>query len=208
MKDAFDLIKNIVFDMGGVLLDFNPTASLKKYFSDDNDIKLLLKEIFSGSDWAKLDKGTMTVEGAVENACKRLPERLHANIRLLMEHWADEMPPVEKMLPLVRELKQKGYGIYLLSNAPLNFHTYRHRIPGVAYFDGFIVSSDWLVVKPERRIYEILFEQFSLVPEECFFIDDLQVNIEGAQAAGMGGYCFDHGDITILREAMKDAGIL
>jgi len=194
--------------MGGVLLDFNPTVSLKKYFKDKNDITLLINEVFSGPDWAKLDRGTITVEGAVERACNRLPERLHANIRLLMENWADEMPPVEQMLPLVQELKRKGYGIYLLSNAPLNFHTYRHRIPGVAYFDGFIVSSDWLVVKPERRIYEILFEQFSLIPEECFFIDDLLANIEGAEAAGMGGYCFDHSDVAVLRKALKNAGIL
>lgn len=194
--------------MGGVLLDFNPSVSLRKYFTDEEDISLLFKEIFLGPDWSKLDRGTLTVEEAVERACQNLPERLHAPIRLLMDNWAQEMPPIEKMYPLVEELKSKGYKIYLLSNAPLNFHTYRQKIPGVEFFDGFIVSSDWLTVKPERRIYEILFEQFSLVPQECYFIDDLKVNIEGAAAAGMNGHCFDHGDVDILREALLHEGIL
>lgn len=202
------MVKNIIFDMGGVLLDFNPSASLKKHFTNENDIDLLLKEVFTNADWADLDRGTLTVEEAVDRACERLPERLHSPIRFLMENWAEEMAPFEKMYPLVETLKNKGYGIYLLSNAPLNFHTYRHRIPGVAFFDGFIISSDWLVLKPERRIYEILFEQFSLAPEECYFVDDLRVNIEGAAAAGMNGHCFDHGDVNILWEALRQEGIL
>lgn len=202
------MIKNIIFDMGGVLLDFNPMVSLNKYFTDENDIALIYKEVFVNSDWAELDRGTFTIEEAVDRSCERLPRRLHAPVRTLLENWAKEMPPFENMRPLVEGLKNKGYGIYLLSNAPLNFHTYRQRIPGVEFFDGFIISSDWLTIKPERRIYEILFEQFSLVPEECYFIDDLRVNIKGAATVGMNGHCFDHGNINILREAMKEAGIL
>ncbi len=202
------MIKNIVFDMGGVLIDFNPEASLKKVFPDEHDRNLIYNEFFSGEDWPKLDRGTITVEQALNRAFIKLPERLHIPVRRLMENWADEMPPKEEMRPLVRELKEKGYGIYLLSNAPLNFPLYRHKIPGIEHFDGEIVSSDWLCLKPERRIYEILFEQFSLEPEECFFVDDLRVNIEGAAAAGMSGHCFDHGDVNILREALKREDIL
>lgn len=207
-KEYLNLIKNIIFDMGGVLIDFNPSVSLRKFFADENDIKLILKEFFGGPDWPELDRGTMTVELAVERAFLRIPERLHATVRRLMENWADEMPPIETMRPLVLELKAKGYGLYILSNAPLNFKNYRNRIPGVECFDGFIVSSDYLTVKPEPRIYEILFETFSLVPGECFFIDDVQANIYGAAAVGMKGLCFDHRDVNILREALKQEGIL
>jgi len=201
------LIKNIIFDMGGVLIDFNPRFSLRKFITDENDVDLILKEIFRHPDWAKLDRGTLTVEEAVESACGRLPERLHDLLRRLLANWADEMPPITEMFPLVKELKSNGYGIYLLSNAPLNFHTYRGNIPGVEFFDGFVVSSDWLCVKPEPRIYEVLFEQFSLNPRECFFVDDMAENIAGAAAAGMPGHCFDHGDVNKLREALAAAGI-
>jgi len=194
--------------MGGVLVDFNPDVSLRKYFTDENDFALLKKEIFSGPDWAMLDRGTLTIEEGIDRACSRIPARFHTSVRKMLENWADEMPPTEQMLPLVREIKNAGYGIYLLSNAPLNFPTYRDRIPAFAYFDGFIVSADHLTLKPERRIYEILFETFSLIPAECFFIDDLQVNIEGAAAVGMRGHCYDHGDVRVLREALTREGIL
>jgi len=194
--------------MGGVLVDFNPSVSLRKYFTDEKDIMLLLEQVFKGTDWAELDRGTLTVDEAVERACARIPVRLHAGLRRMLENWADEMPPFNDMLPLVQELKNNGYGIYLLSNAPLNFGTYRDRIPAFALFDGFIVSSDHLCLKPEPKIYEILFKTFSLDPDECFFIDDLPVNIEGAAAMGMKGHCFDHGSPAILRNILCREGIL
>lgn len=202
------MIKQVIFDMGGVLVDFNPPATLKKHFTDQKDIDLLLKEIFDGPDWANLDRGTLTVEQMVARACERLPARLHAPVRRLLENWADEMLPINEMLPLVQELKKSGYGIYLLSNAPLNFHTYRDSIPAFAYFDGFIISADYLTIKPEPEIYNVLFNTFNLNPTECFFIDDLQTNIEGAAALGMKGHCFDHGDPAVLRGALKEEGIL
>lgn len=202
------MIKHVIFDMGGVLVDFNPKRSLKKHFTDKEDLELLFKEIFEGPDWVKLDRGTLTVEQAVDRACERLPARFHACVRCLLNTWADELLPMDDMLPLVQEVKNKGYGIYLLSNAPLNFHTYRDKIPAFTYFDGFIISAEHLTLKPEPEIYRVLFDTFNLSPTECFFIDDIPVNIEGAAAVGMKGHCFDHGDVAVLRAALKEEGIL
>ena len=74
-------------------------------------------------------------------------------------------------------------------------------------FDGVVVSADYKLLKPEKEIYLTLYEKFSLRPEECYFIDDVQKNIDGAAATGMDGHCYYHGDVEILRAAMREKGI-
>ena len=106
----------------------------------------------------------------------------------------------------MRELKGLGYGIYLLSNAKLDLPLYFDRILGSECFDGRIVSADWKLLKPQPEIYETLLREYGLQAEECFFIDDLNINIEGAWFAGMDGAIFD-GDLPRLRRALNDAGV-
>ena len=83
---------------------------------------------------------------------------------------------------------------------------YFDRIPGSECFDGRIVSADWKLLKPQPEIYETLLREFRLKPEECFFIDDLSVNVEGARRAGLDGAVF-FGDIPRLRRELIAAGV-
>ena len=117
------------------------------------------------------------------------------------------MPPFEKIYGFVKELKSKGYGIYLLSNASSDFHERRKDIPALSLFDGVLISADYKLLKPEKEIYLELYKKFSLKPEECYFIDDMQKNIDGAKDTGMDGHCYFHGDVEILRNAMREKGI-
>ena len=110
------------------------------------------------------------------------------------------------MAELIKELKNLGYGIYLLSNANRQLPRYFDRIPGAEHFDGRIVSADWLLLKPQKEIYEKLYEVYRLRPEECFFIDDQPANIEGAWCTGMDGAVFD-GSLARLRKNLQAAGI-
>ena len=80
------------------------------------------------------------------------------------------------------------------------------RFPGSRYFDGRIVSADWRLLKPQHEIYETLFREYGLRPGECFFVDDLNINIEGALCAGMDGTVFD-GDMARLRRELHAAGV-
>ena len=107
---------------------------------------------------------------------------------------------------LLRELKELGCGVYLLSNATVRQPEYFPGIPGSQFFDGAVISAHWKVLKPEREIYEILFREYGLEPSECFFVDDLNINVEGALCAGMDGYIFD-GDVGRLRQALCRAGV-
>ena len=108
-----------------------------------------------------------------------------------------------EMGDLIRDLKAKGYGIYLCSNASVRLLTcYKKVLPSIDCFDGILFSAEVLCMKPQKEMYGHFFDRFGLKPEECYFIDDLQNNIEGAKACGMDGYCFADGDVGKLKETL------
>lgn len=201
------MIRNIIFDMGQVLIYFRPDIFIERLEVPQEDRPLLLREVFNSVEWIQLDHGTTTEEEAVAAICRRLPQRLHNYVHeLVFSWWQRPLLPVEGMEELIGELKGLGYGIYLLSNASSRLHQYFSRIPASRYFDGMIVSADWKLLKPQREIYEALFREYRLRPEECFFVDDLSLNVEGARNAGMAGAIF-HGDVSRLRRELNEAGV-
>ncbi len=200
------MIQNIVFDMGKVLLHFDPDLFIRRIGVDGPDAALLRNQVFLSLEWAKMDRGSMTEAEACDSICARLPERLHRAVHALTDEWDRPILPVEGMEDLIRELKEAGYGIYLLSNASFRQHAYWPRVPGSQYFDGKLISADVRLVKPQPEIYRLLFDRFHLKPEECFFVDDSPANIEGACLCGMPGAVF-HNDIAELRQIMIRRGI-
>lgn len=192
--------------MGGVLIDYNPEKTLYSMF-DKETADILLREIFRNSLWADKDRGTVFPDDIMRMKKDAIPSEVYGKVCEMVENFYPYMPPFEKMYDLVRQLKENGYGIYLLSNASSDFHERRSGIPALSLFDGVLISADYKLLKPEKEIYLALYEKFSLNPEECFFIDDVQKNIEGARATGMDGHCYYHGDIEILKAALKEKGI-
>lgn len=199
------MIKNIVFDMGKVLVEYDAMRVCEHFIEDPHDQKRVCTAVFVSPEWIMMDMGVLPDELALEKICARLPVRLHQAAALCMAHWHEFcMTPMVEMGELVRELKEKGYRIYLCSNAAIRLlDCYREVIPGIEWFDGILFSAAEKCIKPQREIYERLFERFELKPEECFFIDDQPLNIEGARACGMDGYCFEDGDMGRLVEALN-----
>ena len=111
--------------------------------------------------------------------------------------------PVAATECLVGELKAAGYRLYVLSNMSREFIDYLRRFPVYALFDGEVVSCEELVVKPERRIYEILLERYALQPAETLFIDDRDANILAARALGINGFRFDPHDAGASCDALR-----
>lgn len=200
------MIKNIIFDMGNVLLKFDRNYFLDAVGVKPADRRTLMNNVYLSLEWAKMDRGSMTEEEAAASMCSRLPERLHEQAHLLVDRWDRPILPVPGMAELVRELKEAGYGVYLLSNASYRQHEYWPRVPGSEYFDGTLISADVKLVKPCAEIYELLYSTFDLTPSECLFIDDSAANIEGAERTGMPGIVF-HGDADELRDEMKAFGV-
>lgn len=200
------MIKNIIFDMGGVLIDYNPEKTVKEHFSKEHG-EIFLREILRNPVWSDKDRGILFPEDIMEMKKDVIPAEIFDKVSGMVHNFYPYMPPFEKMCDLVKALKENGYGIYLLSNASSDFHERRSGIPALEYFDGVIISADYKLLKPEKEIYETLFNEFSLIPEECFFIDDVQANIDGAAAVGMDGHCYSHGDVEILRKALRGKGV-
>ena len=200
------MIKNILFDMGNVLIHFDRKAFLDRLDISEEDKQLLLREVFLSVEWVQMDRGTLCEETAEPRMCQRLPEHLHGAVHQLVSLWDEPMLPIAGMAQLVEELQQNGYGIYLLSNASIRQHDYWPKIPGWQFFDGKVISADEKVMKPHPDYYRIALKRFDLNPEECFFIDDVPANIEGAQYCGISGTVF-HNDVPLLRRQLQAAGV-
>ena len=201
------MIRNIVFDMGNVMIRFDPNLFIERAgITDPADRKLIMNELFLSVEWAQMDEGVLQEETAEPTILSRFPDRLKAKVRELLYSWAYPITPVPDMEELARRLKTAGYGIFLLSNASMAQHHYWPDVPASKLFDGLLISCDVRTVKPCHRIYELFTGQFSLKPEECVFIDDAPANVAAAIACGWQGIVF-HGEEKVLEKKLRDMGV-
>lgn len=200
------MIRNVLFDMGNVLIRFDRDFFITRLGVSEEDKALLMREVFLSVEWVQMDRGTLCEAEAFRQICQRIPERLYEAAEKLIAMWDRPILPIDGMFELVQELKEKGYGIYLLSNASIRQHDYWPRVPVSQFFDGKIISADEKVMKPHPDFYNRALERFGLKAEECFFIDDVPANVEGAQYCGIAGAVF-HADAALLRRQLRQAGI-
>ena len=188
--------------MGQVLVDYNSINTVKKYTDDEALQKKISKEVFGTYEWAYLDIGLIDEAVALERTLKRLDSDIERDIaRKCFENWHKyNMVPKEGMAELLTTLKEKGFHLFVLSNAPLRLRSiYKEAIPFYELFDDIIFSAEVRHVKPQKEIYEDAFERFGIKPQESFFVDDLPENIQGGKDMGMDGYCFSDGDVEKLK---------
>ncbi len=199
-------IKNVIFDMGQVLLKFTPERVFSPFFSDPADLALAKRVIFDSGEWCAIDTGHVSEEEAVEGWIRTLPRHEKA-IRALMATWYRGMTPVEGMEELVAELKEAGYGCYLLSNTSARFYEYADSVPSLRMMDGYLISAIEKLSKPDPAIFARVLERFDLKAEECYFVDDNGDNVASATACGIRSFCFEHYDVAALRRHMRQEGI-
>ena len=201
------MLRNIIFDMGGVLIQFDPEYFVRCVDLDNPaDREILLQEIFRSKDWKLIDKGVIDEAELERRVFERIPERLQVAAHRMIFEWNQLAHPIEGMAELIRACKAAGMGIYLLSNASLRQPEYWPSIPGSECFDGTLVSAYELCVKPDVEIYRRALNKFGLKAEESIFIDDMAVNTEAAERVGIRGVHF-RGDAAQLREALRALGV-
>jgi len=198
------MYQNIIFDMGGVLLEFSMGRIMEHFYGDlsREDRQLVWSAMRDSGHWPRWDRGEIGAQEVLQAICAHLPERLHERVRGHVPSFFEAMTPIPGTNALVRELKAMGRNVYLLTNVPSIFEQEKRRIPCLDCFDGILASYEAHLLKPEREIYLAFLERFGLRAEDCFFIDDMQANIDGAAAAGIAGHCFGDGDVARLRTAL------
>jgi len=196
------MIKNIVFDLGNVLLSFVPSEYLIKKNYPDNIRNSILRDIFQSTEWKMLDNGDITVPEAIESiAAKSSLKR--EEIALVFNFRRDIMFPLDDNAKLLPELRKQGYKLYYLSNFPLDvFQEIKNDFYFFRHFDGGIISAEVRLSKPDIRFYEYLIGKYSLNPSESLFIDDVEENVRAAEKAGMKAM-FTDGSLNIAEQLKK-----
>ena len=198
-------IKNIVFDFGGVLVDWNPRYLYDKYFGDEQQAQWFLDNICLYSWNLQMDGGKPFAEGVAELQAEH-PEWAEA-IGIYHTRWVEMMGgEVDGTADVLRRLKARGYGIYGLTNwSAETFPLIRDTYPVFGEFDGIVVSGEEHLLKPNAAIYHCLLERYNLQADESIFIDDNADNVAAAKAVGMESVRF--ADAATLVQQLAEFGI-
>ena len=184
------MIKNIIFDFGAVLVDWNPRYLFVPYFGDADKAEWFLTEICPYEWNAQCDAGR-PIKDITEERVAEFPA-WEKEIRMYFDRWVDMMGgQIPGMEALVHEYKQRGYGVWGLTNwSAETFPLVRDDYPVFKLLDGYVVSGEEKLLKPDARLYRVLLDRYGLKAEECVFIDDNPNNTAGAEAVGIKGIVF------------------
>jgi len=176
---------NLIFDLGGVVVRWDPDAIIASVFSEEDLRKKVKQAVFAHPDWLELDRGTLDREDAIRRAAQRLamPE---AEIRRLLVAVPPSLTPIAETVDLLYRLKARGYPLYCLSN--MHFASIEHLEREQRFFEvfqGIVISCRLKLCKPEPAIYQHALKANGLKAQDTVFIDDVEVNIAAAASVGI-----------------------
>ncbi len=183
-------IDTIIFDIGNVLVKWDPANLYRKIFPADEERTQFLNTICT-MEWHTLQDACRSPREGTTELLEKYPEHKEA-ILAFYDRWEEMFSgAIEGSVEILKEVKEKGYKVYALSN--YNAELYQrtvHDFPFLDWFDGKIISSEAKMKKPDENIYRLLFERFAIDPERAIFIDDLAANIAAASRLGLQGILF------------------
>ena len=187
-------MKNLVFDMGNVLIEWNSEKILTAITGDTNLQDLLRKEVFETRLWVETDEGVKTREEVIEIVASKLGDEYRNEITQLLRYWYKYVDVFTKVQDRIIELSKSDYNIYILSNTAYTFYDLVKEgyLPATSVARGIVLSCEEKVLKPDERIYNILLERYNLDPHETIFFDDLPENIWGAARCGINGFVVEN----------------
>ena len=187
------MIKNIIFDLGGVLVDWNPVDKLRRMGLPEDEVNIIAQNTAFSPEWNEVDKGAIEKEKLFEVMLARIPQEYRKDAAsFLNEGVFDAIHSFSYSAEWLKSLKQRGLSVFLLTNYSdwmFSYH-FENEFSFKDSVDGMIVSGRVKLLKPDRAIYEALMNKYGLKPEECVFFDDRQENVEGAQKCGIKAIVF------------------
>ena len=184
------MIKNLIFDFGKVLVDYDFEAFFRRYITDEERCRAFTPILHNEEVQRMFDREEHSFDEIIEEIICQHRE-FEQEIRYFATHYPEIVTnEVEGMRDLLTRLKGEGYGLYGLTNWCSKVYLTMAQFEIFDLLDGYIISSEEKVIKPEAEIYQRLFNKFNLKPEECLFADDRAENIEGGRRVGMEGIVF------------------
>ncbi len=198
------MIRNIIFDIGNVLVSFHPVEYFYPVFKEKTET--LCTYVFGSKEWALYDQGILTKEEVEKNLLDTYPKDKDA-ILYILAHWKEFMKPIMPMKKLIEELKENGYKIFLLSNISEDSYLYLKReYPYFFDVNGGMYSYRIKRNKPDKKIYEELLSVYGINASESLFLDDRKENVDAAKALGFHGMIMEDVDVTCdrIRKRLKE----
>ena len=196
----------VIFDLGGVLVDWDPRYLYRQLFEDPDEMELFLAEVTTAEWNAHQDAGRPWAE-AVELLVAEHPQRREL-IEAFHRRWPEMLAgEISGTVNVLADLRAAGIRLIALSNwSAETFPFARERFDFLAWFEGIVISGDVGVNKPDRRIFDHLAEQFGIEPAATLFIDDASANVNAARALGFRAIRFT--DAAALRRELTRLGLL
>ena len=185
------MYKNIIFDFGGVVVQFNPKDFLMDHFMNKRAEEIVYELTFGSQEWQDLDRGIITREegnaAMLENAARvtRVFE-----VQTVIDEWPAILRTKESTVHTMQKLKAAGYRLYYLTNIPADIMDELRQREWFSLFDGGVASCDVHLCKPEPAIYTTLMQTCNLAYDESIFIDDNKVNAQAAYNLGITGILY------------------
>ena len=194
------MYKNIIFDLGGVMVDFDPKTYLVDRFCNAEVEEQVSQLTFESEEWKLLDAGLLSRYEANQRMLTHAKEHdCVFEVQGVLDDWMHILRPRLRMLELVRRLKNHGYCVYYLSNIPQDVLELLTERGVLTQFDGGVASCEVQVNKPDPQIYKALLKKYQLKASECIFIDDRLENVQAAFALGFAGIQMKDSVGTLVR---------
>ena len=183
------MIKNIIFDLGNVIINYNQNKIINNFTEKEEEIKYIYDEIFHAPEWTLMDLGDITNDEAIEIINKRKEFKYEKLTQEFLHEWHKKQPINRDIVEIAKILKNNGYNLFVLSNMANQTYEYFKNDEFFSLCTGIVISAHEHVKKPDEKVYRLLLDRYNLNAEECLFIDDDDSgkNYETANKIGIKG---------------------